>query len=546
MSPRRAMICAAQPEAAEAGARVLMDGGNAVDAAVAAAFTQCVVDPMMAGIAGYGTLQVALPGRGVHTCVDFCARAPAAARPDIWAHLPLNETPDGYAFVVQGNVNEAGYQSIGTPGTLAGLDHALTRYGTWSFADALAPALQHARDGVVVRPHMYQYGALDRARGGMLETRERLALSATGRAVYLDADGNFKRPGERLHNPDLTATLEHLTRAGAADFYRGEIAGRIADDMRKHDGLLTLADLNAYAVSEAAPIWGDYRGWQVAGFPPPAGGLTLIQALHVLAQFDVAALGHNSAAYLELLAQTLKWVTIDKDTLIGDPEFVEVPVARLLSRAHAGEIAQRIRARLPAELTRLAPGIAAEPRDTTQVCVIDADGNAATLTHSLGTSSGIITDGLGVLYNGLLSGFDPRPGRAASIGPGKRRTSSQCPLLLFRDGEVQAALGAPGGTAIASALTQTVVNLVDFGMSAFEAVAAPRISVTGNAIDVSNRIPRYVTGVLAQEGHAISRAYQSYAFAAPHVVSRMTGVLQGGADPQRDGVALGVTAPAGK
>ncbi|OZI36737.1 gamma-glutamyltransferase [Bordetella genomosp. 1] len=537
------MICAAQPEAAEAGARVLRDGGNAVDAAVAAAFTQCVVDPLMAGIAGYGTLQIALPGRGVHTCIDFCARAPAAAHPGIWAGLPLNETPDGYAFVVEGNVNEAGYQSIGTPGTLAGLDHALARYGTWSFADALAPALAHAREGVVVRPHMYQYGALDRARGGMLETNARLALSATGRKVYLGADGQFKRPGERLHNPDLTATLGHLARAGAADFYHGEIAARIAEDMQAHGGLLCAADLRDYRVSEMAPIWGEYRGWRVAGFPPPAGGLTLIQALHVLGRFDVAALGHNSAAYLALLAQTLKWITIDKDTLIGDPEFVDVPVEHLLSRAHAEDIAGRIRAQTAADVARLAPGIGAEPRDTTQVCVIDADGNAATLTHSLGTSSGVITDGLGFLYNGLLSGFDPRPGRAASIGPGKRRTSSQCPLLLWRDGEVQAALGAPGGTAIPSALTQTVVNLVDFGMSPFEAVAAPRISVTGNAIDVSNRIPRYVTDALAAQGQSIQRSYQSYAFAAPHLVSRMHGVLQGGADPQRDGVALRVGQP---
>lgn len=540
MAERKAMIAAAQPEAAEAGARVLMEGGNAVDAAVAAALTQCVVDPLMAGIAGYGTLQIAMPGRGVHTCVDFCARAPQAAHADIWAHLRMNETPDGYAFVVEGNVNEAGYQSIGTPGTLAGMDHALARYGSWSFADALAPALEHARAGVTVRPHMYQYGALERARGGMLQTNERLALSATGRKVYLNADGLFKRPGERLHNPDLTATLEHLARVGAADFYQGEIAARIAQDMRAHGGLLSADDLRHYAVAEVAPIWGEYRGWQVAGFPPPAGGVTVIQALQVLAQFDVAALGHNSAAYLQLLAQTLKWATIDKDTHVGDPEFVSVPLQHLLSQEHAAELADRIRAGSVADVTRLAPGLPLEPRDTTQVCVIDADGNAATLTHSLGTSSGIITDGLGVLYNGLLSGFDPRPGRAASIGPGKRRTSSQCPMLLMRDGEVYAALGAPGGTAIPSALTQTVVNMVDFGMSAFEAVAAPRIAVTGNAVDLSNRIPRYVSDVLAGQGQTIQRSYQSYAFAAPHVVSRMRGELQGGADPQRDGVALQV------
>ncbi len=534
------MVVAAQPEAAEAAARVLMDGGNAVDAAVAAAFVQCVVDPLMAGIAGYGTLQLALPARGVHTCIDFCARAPAAAAPDIWAGLALNETPDGYAFVVEGNVNEAGYQSIGTPGTLAGLDHALHRYGSWSFADALAPALTHARAGVVVRPHMYQYGALDRARGGMLETNERLLLTRTGRNVYLDAGGQFKRPGERIDNPDLSDTLAHLARVGADDFYRGQIADRIAHDMQAHGGLLSRQDLDDYRVSEAEPIWGDYRGWQVSGFPPPAGGVTLIQALQVLAQFDIGRMEHNGADYLQVLAETLKWVTIDKDTRVGDPEFVDVPLAELLSPAHAAELARRIRAGVRADVQRIVPGQPAEPRDTTQVCVIDADGNAATLTHSLGTSSGIITDGLGFLYNGLLSGFDPRPGRPGSIGPGKRRTSSQCPALLWRDGQVQAVLGAPGGTAIPSALTQTLVNLIDFGMSPFEAVAAPRISVTGNTIDLSNRIPRYVSDELAARGQRVARSHLSYAFAAPHLLSRIGGRLQGGADPQRDGVALAV------
>ncbi len=167
--------------------------------------------------AGYGTLQIAMPDRGIHTCVDFCARAPAAARPDICAGLQVNETPDGYAFVVAGNVNEAGYQFIATPGTLAGL--------------------AHARDGVVVRPHMYQYGALDRAPG----RHDRNEPQA-------GADG------ERLRNPDLTATLEHLTRAGAGDFYHGEIADRIVADMRAHGGLLSAADLNTYQVTEVAPL----------------------------------------------------------------------------------------------------------------------------------------------------------------------------------------------------------------------------------------------------------------------------------------------------
>lgn len=539
MPAREAMIAAAQPEAAEAGARVLMAGGNAVDAAIAAAFTQCVVDPLMAGIAGYGTLQLAMPDNGVHTCIDFGARVPAAASEDIWAGRNINETPDGYAFVVEGNVNEAGYQSIGTPGTLAGLDYALSRYGTWSFADVLEPAIAHARNGVVVRPHMYQYGALDVAPGGMLETCDRLALSKTGREVFLNPDGTFKRPGDRIDNPALLQTLQHLSRRGADDFYHGDIARHIANDMSANGGLLSIEDLQNYSVQEMTPIWGDYRGWKIAGFPPPAGGLSLIEALHVLSNFDIAGLEHNSAAYLNVLAETLKWVTVDKDNFIGDPEFVDVPVHRLSSDQHAAKIATNIREGINVNVSRISNGnVASEPADTTQVCVMDAGGNAVSLTHSLGTSSGIISDGLGFLYNGLLSGFDPRPGRPASLGPGKRRTSSQSPVLVFRDGRVCMTLGAPGGTAILSALTQVMVNVIDFGMSAFESVAAPRISVASDTVEVSNRIPTYVTDALARNGQRVSRSHRSYAFAAPHLILKKDAVLQGGADPQRDGVAL--------
>ncbi|MHA7685888.1 gamma-glutamyltransferase [Cupriavidus sp. PET2-C1] len=174
----------------------------------------------------------------------------------------------------------------------------------------------------------------------------------------------------------------------------------------------------------------------------------------------------------------------------GSTSLVDATCALL---SHTEELVTDIRAGGVANVERLSPAKPIEPRDTTQVCVIDADGSAVSLTHSLGTSSGIITFGLGILYNGLLSGFDPRPGRAASIGPGKRRTSSQCTTLIFKDDAVWMALGAPGGTAIPSALTQTIVNVVDFGMSMYEAVAAPRISVTSNVIEVSNRIPRFVT-----------------------------------------------------
>lgn len=537
---KQAMIVAAQPEAAEAGARVLRDGGNAVDAAVAAAFTQCAVDPLMSGIAGYGTMQVAMPGRSMHTCVDFCARAPASVTPDIWADREISETPDGYAFVVEGNVNEVGYQSIGTPGTLAGLAHALSRYGTYSLADAMAPAIAIARRGYKMRPHMYQYMALERAKGGMTETRDRLRLSRTGRQVFFDAGGQLKRPGDMIHNPDMADTLQRIADGGIDVFYRGDMAREIAADMAANGGLLSLRDLQAYEVQEMAPVWGRYRGYRVAGFPPPAGGLSLVETLHVLEQFDVRALGHNTPEYLALLAEVLKRIAIDKDTLIGDPEFVEVPVELLASKAHAERLAASIRAGERAHVQRIEPRSAPEPRDTTHVCAMDAHGNAVSLTHTLGTNSGVITDGLGFLYNGLLSGFDPRPGRPGSIGPGKRRTSSQCPAILF-DGDVPGiVIGAPGGTAINPAVVQSIVNIVDFGMPVFEAIASPRVSVTSDTIEVSNRIPRYVTEVLEDRGYPVARSHLGFAFAAPHAIAAREGRLAGAADPQRDGVALSV------
>lgn len=541
------MIVAAQPEAAEEGALVLGRGGNAVDSAVAAAFVQCVVDPLMAGIAGYGTMVLYQAAERRSTCVEFYSRAPASVTPDIWADKMVGQTQDGYAFVVEGNVNEVGHQAVGTLGTLAGLEHALARYGTIPLAEAMAPAIRFAQEGFAMRPHMYHYCALERARPGMKETRERLRLTATGRKVFFDAQGRLKQPGDRIVNTDLAATLRRIAEQGTQVFYRGEIARQIVADMEEHQGFLRAADLADYEVSEAAPVWGTFRGLQVAALPAPGGGIQLIETLQVLEHFDLAALGHNSPEYLRVLAEALKWTTIDKELYVGDPRFVDVPTDHLLSAAHAREIAARIKAGERASVRRQVARPLPEAKDTTQLCVVDAAGNAVSLTHTLGTCSGLITDGLGFMYNGLLSGFDPRPGSPASLGPGKSRTSSQSPAILFRNGRPAFVLGAPGGTAICSALTQVIVNMEVFGMSPTEAVSAPRISVTSDTIEVSNRIPRFITSVLEQEGYAVSRSHLGFAFAAPHVVAvTADGQLAGGADPQRDGVALEVLVPGGR
>ncbi|MBP2307042.1 gamma-glutamyltransferase [Azospirillum melinis] len=536
-----AMIVAPQPEAAEAGAEVLERGGNAVDAAIACAFVQGVVDPQMSGIGGFGSMQVYMPGRGVHDILEFYARAPLAARPDMWTDLLLGQTRDGFGFLLEGGISEIGHLAVCTPGSLKGYAEALGRYGTFDWADVMAPAIAQARRGFMVRPHVHWYWSLDQSGSGEVDTIDKLRHSRTGRDIYFRPDGTVKRPGDLVLNPDLTRTLERIAAGGPDLFYRGEIAEEIAADMAVHGGLIGLDDLAAYEVSTAAPVWGEYRGHRISTSPPPASGFPMLQLLHILENFDIGALEHGSAEHVRLLAEAMKRMTVDKDRHMGDPAYVEVPVDRLIAKDYCGALAEDIRAGNRAEVSRLDKS----SRDTTHISVVDAQGNAVALTHTLGSPSGAITDGLGFMYNGTMARFDPRPGRAGSIAPGKRRASSAAPTIVFKGDRPFVVMGAPGGSYIAPAMAQGIMNVIDFGMPMLEAVSAPRVMAVSNTIDVSNRIRRSVTDALAEQGYAVKRSWQSYAFAALHGIRIDGGVCSGGADPQRDGMAIRVRPPAG-
>ncbi|WP_455185454.1 gamma-glutamyltransferase [Azospirillum palustre] len=536
-----AMIVAPQPEAAEAGAEVLERGGNAVDAAIACAFVQGVVDPQMSGIGGFGSMQVYMPGRGVHDILEFYARAPLAARPGMWTDLLLGQTRDGFGFLLKGGISEIGHLAVCTPGSLKGYAEALGRYGTFDWADVMGPAIVQARRGFMVRPHVHWYWSLDQSGSGEVDTLDKLRHSRTGRGIYFRPDGTVKRPGDLVLNPDLTRTLERIAAGGPDLFYRGEIAEEIAADMAAHGGLIGLDDLAAYAVSTAAPVWGEYRGHRISTSPPPASGFPMLQLLHILENFDLGALEHGSAEHVRLLAEAMKRMTVDKDRHMGDPTYVEVPVDRLIAKDYCGALAEDIRAGNRAEVSRLDKS----SRDTTHISVVDAEGNAVALTHTLGSPSGAITDGLGFMYNGTMARFDPRPGRAGSIAPGKRRASSAAPTIVFKDDRPFVVMGAPGGSYIAPAMAQGIMNVIDFGMPMLEAVSAPRVMAVSNTIDVSNRIRRSVTDALAEQGYAVKRSWQSYAFAALHGIRIDGGVCTGGADPQRDGMAIRVRPPAG-
>ena len=340
-----AMIVAPQPEAVEAGALVLKRGGNAVDAAIACAFMQGVVDPQMAGIGGFGSMHVYMSG-GAHEILEFYARAPLAATPDMWRDLLVGQSRDGFAFLLKGGASEIGYLAACTPGSVKGYATALERYGTFEWADVIRPAIAMAKRGFMVRPHVHWFWTQDQSATGQVNTIDKLRFSKTGRDIYFRPDGAVKRPGDIVVNADLARTLERLASAGPDIFYRGEIADEIAADMAAQGGLIGKDDLAKYELSVARPLWGEYRGYRIATSPPPGSGLSMLQLLHILDHFDIGAMEHGSADHIVLLAEAMKRMTIDKDRHLGDPDLCRrareaAPVARLLRYAGAADQARR-------------------------------------------------------------------------------------------------------------------------------------------------------------------------------------------------------------
>jgi gamma-glutamyltranspeptidase/glutathione hydrolase len=532
----RAMITAPQPEAVEAGTAILRAGGNALDAVIACALAQGVVDPMMCGIGGLGVLHLLDPASGAHIILDGLSVSPAACREDMWADRFEGDCPDGFGYIVRDNLNELGHTAVTAPGILRILGQAHAQYGRASWASLFDPAIGHAEDGWLVRPHVATMFYLDERAYSRRSYLDKMNFTKDGKRIYVRPDGTPKRLGERVFNPDLANTLRLVARQGAETLYTGELARCIADDMAKHGGLLTLEDLAAYTPELREPLRVEYRGRTIAVPPPPAGGIMIAEMLRILERFDLVALGHNTPAYIQVVAEAMKIAGRDKERHIGDPRFIPPPLDRLLSDAYADECAAGIRA---GEHTPL-PRAGAEPKHTTTVSCVDADGMVVSLTHTLGLPSGVIPPGTGFMLNGGMNSYDPRPGRAASIGPGRRRFSTMSPSIVLEGATPVATLGAPGGAWITIAITQVLLNLLDWGMGMQEAISAPRFSATSDAIDISNRIPHETQREVEGMGYEVRRSAASYPFGGVHGISMWDGVLDGGADPQRDGLATGV------
>lgn len=527
------MISAPQPLAAEAGAEILAAGGNAVDAAVAAALVQGVVDPQMCGLGGGGSATVHDGASGRTRVLDFYARAPLAATPDMFADRI--ERPAGWGgFILQDRINEIGYLSVCTPAAAPGLGALHAAHGRLPWPALVEPAIAIAEAGAPVYHHVHERWS--RQVAGYVDCITRHSATPACAAQYM-RDGRMLEVGERMDTAAYAASLRRLAEAGPRDFVDGAVARAMVADFAAHGGLITLEDL-----ARAAPVWrepveGSYRGIALKAPPPPGGGVAVLSVLNILAGFDVGALRHNGAEHLDLLARALRLGLADWKAHTGDPDFVDNPVDWLLS----GERADTLRAALfcdPAAPDDAVP----DGRDTTHLSVIDGEGTAVSLTHTLALGSGVVTPELGFMYNDAMMLFDPRPGRPNAIAPGRVRQHAVSACLAFREGQPWLAVGAPGGHGIVSGVVQTISNLVDFGLGPLEAVSAPRIHCEGPAVELEARVPRAVAARLAAQGHTVRHSPYSFDFFAgrPHVVLRdpATGRMSGAADPRSGGMAL--------
>ena len=530
----KGMVVAPQPEAVETGLDILLDGGNVVDAAVGAALVQTAVDPQMCGIAGFGSMHLYLTDRGVHTCIDFHGRAPLATKPEMWEDIIDRECDDGFGFILKGKLNEIGYQSMTTPLTIKAFDQAMRLYGTRTLAEVLGPAIQYCEEGFAVRPAVSGFWKRGAEAGRIARIRGLTDDPATAK-IYTKSDGGLFEIGEILRNPDMGRTYRRIAEHGVDEFYTGKIAQQIDADMRANGGLITLEDLKSCETETIDPLWTTYRGNRVATNQPPGGGLMIVLMLNILENFDLTAMGHNSADYIATVSEAMKIATVDKDTRMGDPRFFDIPFDELMSKDYAKTMSERIKRGEMTSVPRMQSG--GESKETTHICVADTAGNCVSMTHSLGSSSGVVTEGLGFMYNNCMMVFDPRPGHAGSLAPGKARFTALSPTIVFRDDKPFFLVGSPGGTTITMGNLQAILNVVDFNMTAQEAVLAPRFTATSDTIEITNRIFRSTERELQARGYPTFRHAVSYMMPILQAIRIIDGKLDGGSDPSGDGMA---------
>jgi gamma-glutamyltranspeptidase/glutathione hydrolase len=528
---RRGMVATANPLATLAGVRVFAQGGNAVDAVVAAAAAIGVAEPYMSGLAGCGTLVLTPPGDTPRVLV-FLGRAPQAATPDRFT--------DGHP--------DAGYMTPAVPGNLAGWARVLADYGKLSLAQVQEPAIELGERWVTFTPLVNQMFSESGGR-----------LTQEGIATYFH-DGRVPAVGSLLVQPDLARTFRRIAAEGIEHLYGGPLGHAIDRVMRERDGLLTLADLRQYpeTLRWASPIRTMYRGVTVYAPPPPPSAIQVLETLNVLETFDVGKAGHLSPDHLALVAEASRAARLDTDRYVGDPSFTTVPVDRLLSAEHTRKLRADVEWRLRApSAVASAAGEGASAGDggvasTTHLAAVDASGLAVNITHSLGHGfgSGVVVPGTGVCLNNAMHWFSMAPGHPNLVAPGKTHEWPIAPLHLHRNGRFWGTIGTPGSYGILVTTVQVLVHLLDFGLNLQDAIAAPRFRwiddvgdpLPARTMRMESRVPEATRGALATRGYEIELLgpwSMRVGGVQGTLMDHETGWIAGAADPRRNGYAIG-------
>lgn len=544
---RRGMVAAKMPQAAQVGADILAAGGNAVDAAVATAFAVGVCEPAMSGLGGGGYMVIWLAKEQKALLIDYAMKSAKAATPDMYTMLDLNSA--GASFFgwpgTEGNHHVEGPRSIAVPGTLAGLALALEKYGTISLADALQPAIDIAENGF---PVTWQVTNL------IAKSLTSIRKQPETARIWLDDNGDAPVSREETNpvmfrQPEFAATLRKIAEGGPDVLYKGEIGQAIVSHLQSQGSLLTMDDFATYDVHELEPAVSEYHGHHVYSATNGSGGTSLSQALTAMNLVESGSPLDRTAAQWHTMASIFRQAFADRFTYLGDPAQNEIPLDALKSAEHAQRTVDAIgnRATAPTPTPKDVLGVSHELEgsvaeymkdgSTTHLSVIDGEGNAVAITQTLLALFGsfVTVPGTGMLMNNGMMWFDPQPGRPNSIGGGKRPLSNMAPVLIEKRGTIVASLGASGGRKIMNCNAQLVMNIVDSGMTAQEAIDAPRIDCSTRNVVASNRIAADVLDELANMGYTIGLRHEGLLFgdfSSPVAVHRVAdGTLNGGADP---------------
>ena len=535
------IITCPQPLAGETGAKILESGGNAFDAALATAFTQWILDPFMCGMGGMGIAQIYDSNSQKLIAINFAGTAGSKCSEDMWANDEVTRSEVSNLFQFRDFRSEIGYRAIMTPTVLAAFEEIHKRYCTMSWSELLQPSIQLAKNGLTVNPNLAQYFQTGYAGGDennnpfQPNTYQRLTASEGSKSKYIKPDGSVYKSGELIDMSDYADSLSSIANNGAREFYEGDLSKIIIDDIEKNGGFVTKEDLKNYKPDFVEPLKVKYLDYVIASPPPPNTGMSVLQMFKLIEPFQNELKEHGSFDYLRILSNAMSISHQDRLDYNADPKFVDIPVLqKILNEKYIASKVKDIKNDVIPDSGNTDRG------STTHVNVVDKKGNWIGITHTLGWASGVITPGLGFMYNNGMNLADPRPGNLNSISPGKARGSNMVPTVVLKNNKPIIICGAPGGAVIVSAVFQSILNSINYNMTPTEAVSAPRIHTESGKIFLEARIRTDYKEKLAELGFDVVQEQFPYnpmmARAQLIAIDEKSGELSGGSDPRGGGV----------